>query len=74
MLTGKQFQLRTPTMALDLLDGQSVAVTIPFEAIIRVTSEPHPSDHGMIDALWEDRAVRMFTIDVNRRGTEITES
>jgi hypothetical protein len=71
MLTGKQFQLRTPTIALDVVNGQPVAVTIPFEAVITVTSEPSTSDHGMLNVLWADRTIRMFAIDVNRRGTEI---
>lgn len=53
MLTGKQFQLRTPTIALDVVNGQSVAVTTPFEAVIRVTSEPSTSDDGMLNVLWK---------------------
>jgi len=74
-MLGKQFQLRTLTIALDIVNGQSVAVTIPFEAVIRVTSEPSTtSDDGMLNVLWEDRPVRMFAVDVSRRGTEITDA
>ena len=72
MFTGTQFQLTTPTIALNVVNGQRVTITIPLEAVITVISEPSTSDHGMLNALWEDRAVRMFAIDVSRRGTEIT--
>jgi len=73
MLTGKRFRLETPTLALDIIDGKSVAITVPAGAIIKVVSD-HPGEGDrMVDVVLEGRIVAMFAYDVDVRGTEITE-
>jgi hypothetical protein len=73
MLTGKRFKLENPTMALDLIDGKRVAVTVPTGATIKVVSGPSGEGDRLVDVMWAGRTVAMFAYDVGVRGTEITE-
>ena len=69
MLIEKRFKLRERTLAIELLDSQRRAVSVPAGAIIRVLST---TDGGQIvNVLWEGRTVEIFTCDVNMRGIEI---
>ena len=70
MLLGKRFQLKERTLAIEVVESERRAVSIPAGAIIKVLSG---SDAQTVDVLWENRAVEIFTCDVNMRGTEITE-
>ncbi len=72
MLTGKKFTLSKETLALHVAEGKRTAVHIPSGAIIKVVSGPKNGD-GIVDVLWEGRTVAMFLVDVEARGTELTE-
>jgi len=69
MLTGRLFKLSERTLAIDVVECQRIAVTIPAGAIIKVLSG---NDDQTVDVLWESRRVEVFSCDVNMRGTEIT--
>jgi hypothetical protein len=71
MLTGKRFKLENPTMALDVVDGRRVAVTIPTGSTIKVVSGPTAEGDRLVDVVWEGRTIAMFAYDVSVRGTEI---
>jgi hypothetical protein len=73
MLTGKRFKLENPTMALDVIDGRHVAVTIPTGSTIQVVSGPTGEGDRLVDVVWEGRTVAMFAYDVSVRGTEVKE-
>jgi hypothetical protein len=68
MLTGRRFQLKERTLAIEVVDSERRAVSIPLGAIIKVLSS---NDDRTVDALWGIRKVEIFTCDVNIRGTEI---
>lgn len=72
MLTGKRFTLGKETLALHVAEGKRTAVHIPIGAIVKVVSGPD-NGNGIVDVLWEGRTVAMFLVDVEARGTEITE-
>ena len=72
LLTGRRFKLSTPTLALETLEGKRVATTVPAGTTVKVVSGPTQGDR-MVDVLWEGRVIVMFAIDVNERGTEITD-
>ena len=72
MPTGKRFTLAIPTIAIDTAGDKRAAVTIPAEALVEVISGPRSEDL-MIDVLWKGRVVLMFAVDLEERGTEITE-
>jgi hypothetical protein len=71
VLTGKRFQLGNPTLALDVVDGKRVAVTVPAGATIKVVSGPTGEGDRLVDVVWAGRTVAMFSYDVSVRGTEI---
>jgi len=72
MLTGKRFTLRKETLALQVAEGKRTAVHIPSGATIKVVSGPK-NDDGIVDVLWEGRTIAMFLVDVEARGTEVTD-
>ena len=71
-MTGKRFKLERSTLALDVLDGKRTAVTLPAGAIIEVVKGSTNED-GLIDVLWDSRKVMMFAVDVDVRGSSITD-
>jgi hypothetical protein len=71
MLTGRRFELTSPTMAIDESDGKREAITVPVGAILKVVSGPSSEVDRMVDVLWEGRLVVMFAIDLTTRGVEI---
>jgi hypothetical protein len=74
MLTAKRFRLNRATLALESQNGSRSAVTVPSGAIVEVTSSPTASDDtGTVSVLWDGRNLAMFAIDVQARGTEITD-
>jgi hypothetical protein len=72
MLIGKRFTLARPTIAIDIADDKRAAVTIPAEALIEVIAGTRSED-SMIDVLWKGRVLLMFAVDIEERGTGITE-
>ena len=71
MLTGKEYKLQKPTLALEVIGGKRYTVTIPDGAVLKVLSGPTGAGDRMVDVLFEGRTVVMFAIDVKDRGTEI---
>jgi hypothetical protein len=70
MLTGKRFKLKERTLAIEILDGDRKAVSIPVGTILKVI--PAATDAGQtVDVLWGNRTLEMFACDVEMRGTEI---
>ena len=70
MLTGKRFKLKERTLAIEVLDGERKAVSIPVGAIIEVV--PGATAGGQtVDILWESRKLEIFACEVRMRGTEI---
>jgi hypothetical protein len=70
MLTGKRFKLKERTLAIEILDGERKAVSIPVGTILKVI--PGVTDAGQtVDVLWGNRTLEMFACDVTMRGTEV---
>jgi hypothetical protein len=70
MLTGQRFKLRNPALAIEIVNGVRLRVTVPTRAILKVISGPVDGDQ-MVDVLWEDKRVRMFAVDLIARGKEM---
>jgi hypothetical protein len=73
LLTGRRFRLEHSTMALDVVEGKRVAITVPTGATIKVVSGPTSESDRLVDVVWAGRTVAMFAYDVSVRGTEIKE-
>ena len=73
MLTGKKFKLERSTLAIDVVDGHRRTLAIPAGEIVEVVSGPNSQPDRMVDVLWQGRVLTMFALDVDVRGTEITD-
>ena len=59
------------TRAFEAVNGMCRTITIPAGAIIKVTSSPKGDGFGLMNVLWEARAVAMFSLDLKARGIEV---
>ena len=73
MLTGRCFKLGNPTLALALIDGKRVAITVPAGSILMVESGPTSETDRLVDVVWNGQTVAMFSYDLTMRGIEIKE-
>jgi hypothetical protein len=71
MSTGKRFKLTKPTLALELIEGKSVASYVPEEAVVEVLSGPMNIDR-MVVVLWNGSVLLMFADDLHTRGIEVS--
>jgi hypothetical protein len=75
VLTGKQFRLTRPTVALHIESGTRRVLTIPAEALVEVLPGPDANgkvpEKGVVYATWEDRTVALFVVDLEDRGIEV---
>ncbi len=71
MYTGRSYRLKDATLGIEALDGRRSAVMVPAGEIVRVLSGPRPDDRRMVDVLWGERTLVMFTEDIDSRGEEV---
>jgi len=71
LLTGRRFKLENPTLALDVIDGRRVAISLPRGAVVKVVAGPTSDGDRLVDVISEGRVVTMFAFDLTVRGTEI---
>lgn len=68
--SSKSFRLTREVLAITRVGAKELAVTIPKEAIITVSSTHGTSNRGMICVRWRDEYYAMFAIDLAERGEE----
>lgn len=71
MLSGRHFRLKDPTLGIEAKAGQRTAVMVPAGAVVRVVKGPRPDDKRMVDVIWGERTLVMFTEDIERRGEDV---
>ena len=65
------YRLHREINAVVTVNGKPQILPIPAGSIITVT-EPEPSSEtGLVAVAWGDRTVKMFAIDVKRRGVPL---
>jgi len=69
-MAGDKYRITSPTIALFLEDGRHVAHMIPKDTIITVQTETFNGDR-LIEVLWAEKPVMMFTQDIRSRGVKI---
>jgi hypothetical protein len=74
VLTGRRFKLKTPTIALDLVDGKRRAITVPAGTVIKVVRGPAADGGKLIDVVWDGHPIIMFACDVSTRGVELQDA
>jgi hypothetical protein len=68
-----QYRMISPTIALFLEAGRHIARTVPSGSVITVESLDSDSDE-LVDVIWNDKKVRMFTQDIKTRGERLDSS
>lgn len=74
MAKERRFRLRSATVAVEGSESNRVAVTIPAGDIVKVISERTSHRDGMIEVLWDTRVLKMFAVDLEKRGEAIDKS
>jgi len=65
-----KYRIKSPTIALFLEDGRHVSHMVPAGAVITVDSTTFNGDK-LIEVLWAEKDVMMFTQDLRARGEKI---
>jgi hypothetical protein len=65
-----QYRIKSPTIALYVEAGRHVAHVVPEGTIITIESETFNGDR-LVEVLWADKLVMMFTQDLRSRGEKI---
>lgn len=73
LLPGKRLCLTRSALAIAVENGQRAVLTIPAGAVVTILPG-YEDGHVMIDALWVDRTVTLFSIDLKLRAYEVERS
>jgi hypothetical protein len=71
-MRGKTYKKLRPTLAILTIKGKRDAITIPHSAVVTVLREPL-DDSYLVEAKWENRAVRMFVTDLRESSTMMSQ-
>jgi len=66
----EQYIVISPTIALFLEDGRHVAHLVPEGTLISTNGEPF-NGNRLIEVIWAEKTVMMFTQDLRTRGKKI---
>jgi hypothetical protein len=66
----ERYRIDSPTIALFQEEGRCVAHTVPIGAIICTDGKPFIGNK-LMEVMWDEKAVMMFTQDVRARGEKI---
>jgi hypothetical protein len=64
------YRLRQPTNVVTSTEGKAQMLTIPAGGIVTVVGQPS-QETGMVAVMWEGKTLRMFTVDLTRRGEPV---
>ena len=66
----EKYSIDSPTIALFQEGGRRVAHTVPIGAIICTDGKPFYGNK-LMEVLWDEKTVMMFTQDLRSRGRKI---
>ena len=69
-MSADKYRINSPTIALFLENGRHVAHMVPIGSVITIASEKFNGDK-LVDVLWSEKKVMMFTQDIRDRGTKV---
>jgi hypothetical protein len=70
-MVGRSYRLREPTSSLTWKAEKQHILTVPDGAIVTVLEEP---DNGnMLTVEWSHTKLRMFAVDLQKRGELLTD-
>lgn len=71
-MTGKRYRIKESTLGIVHENGHHVSTTIPAGSLVVVTGGPVDGER-LVDVLWNDRPLMMFTQDLRSRGQPVGE-
>lgn len=71
-MRGKLYETLGPLLAILTSSGKRVIITIPQGAVIRVIQGPLDGS-CLVDAKWEDKAVKMYLADLRERSIMVSQ-
>ena len=66
----ENYRLNKAILSIYSKDGCRIPIMVPAGAIVTVTEGPLDGLR-MVDVVWEDKTVMLFTVDLRDRGTLI---
>jgi hypothetical protein len=69
-MTTERYLISSPTIALLLEDGRHVAHMVPEGAMISLDGKTF-NGNKLMEVMWDEKAVMMFTQDLRSRGKKI---
>ena len=69
-MAGDKYLIKSPTIALFLEDGRHVTHMIPKGSIVVVESE-NINGNRLLEVIWAEKKVMMFTQDIRSRGKKL---
>jgi hypothetical protein len=67
-----KYRIKSPTIALFLEDGRHVSHVVPEGAVVLVDGKTFNGDR-LVEVLWAEKLVMMFTQDIRTRGEKVKE-
>jgi hypothetical protein len=64
------YQIKSPTISLYLEGERHVARTLPKGALVKIESETF-NGNKLVEVLFEEKVVMMFTQDLRSRGKKV---
>jgi hypothetical protein len=72
-LQGRSYRLREETRAVGSIDGKPDILSVPAGSVVTVIEES-AKEPGMLLLAWGDMTVKLFRIDLMRRGDPVRKS
>jgi len=61
----QRYRIKTPTVAVFVMDGSRLTVTVPIDAV--VWCDDLPAHNQLIEVVWNNTTYAMFTKDLRER-------
>jgi hypothetical protein len=69
-MTTERYLINSPTIALFLEDGRHVTHLVPEGAVVDLDGKTF-NGNKLMEVMWDEKAVMMFTQDLRSRGKRI---
>lgn len=68
---GQVFRLKTDIVAIEAIEGAVHVLVVPPGSTVRVVRFPCSNDDRMADALWDDKPIEVFGLDLCHRAEQL---
>jgi predicted lipoprotein len=72
-MTAQRYRINSPTIAMVVTNDKHVSISMPAGSDIVVDSTAFDRDE-LVEVLWAEKRVMMFTQDIRARGEKVEEA